>query len=220
VSASNTAARWAISIAAGLAINAAVAVGLAALSGGADDEEDEVRAAVRAVPPPPPEPEPEPEPELEEPMELMQEQASLPPLDLPDPTAGSDAIAVPRTDPSLLQFSGAFAMPSFVAAQGAEGEMAEAMEVREAQVMYQPDTERYYPRQARAQGLEGRSLVRVRIDPRGRVVSAECVQSQPHGVFDEAAEALARKMRYRPASRNGRPQATTRTVEVKWNLPE
>ena len=219
MSASNPAARWALSVAVGLAINAAVAVGLAALSGGAGERKDEIRTAVRAVPPPP-EPEPEPEPELEEPMELIQEQASLPPLDLPDPTAGSDAIAVPRTDPSLLQFSGAFAMPSFVAAQGAEGEMAEAMEVRQAQIMFMPDPERFYPRQARAQALEGRSLVRVRIDPRGRVVAAECIQSNPHGVFDEAAEALARNIRYRPASRNGRPQASTRTVEVKWNLPE
>lgn len=217
---SGAAGRWALSALMGAAINGAVAVGLAALSQGAGDAKEELRASVRAVPPPPPEPEPDPEPEVQEPTQLLQEQASLPPLDLPDPTAGSDAIAVPRTDPSLLQFAGAFAMPSFVAAQGAEGEMAEALEVREAQLMFQPDTERFYPRQARAQGLEGRSLVRVRIDPRGRVVAAECVQSHPHGLFDEAAEALARQMRYRPASRNGRPQASNRTVEVKWNLPE
>ncbi|HJL14174.1 MAG TPA: TonB family protein [Sandaracinaceae bacterium LLY-WYZ-13_1] len=201
-------------------VNVVVAFGLASLSGAGEPEGDALRTSVRAVPPPPPPPESEPEPETEEPVEVMQEQAVLPPLDLPEPTAGSDAIAVPRTDPSLLEFQGAFAMPAFVAGRGAKAEMAEAMERQDAQLVYQPDPERFYPRQARAQGLEGRSLVRVRIDARGKVVSAECVQSEPHGIFDEAAEALARNMRYRPAMRNGRPEPATRTVEVKWNLPE
>lgn len=217
--AESTWARWLVAGAVGLAINAVVAVGLASLSGGLEEDLDELRTSVRAVPPPPP-PEPEPEEELEDPTELLQEQAVLPPLDLPDPTAGADAIAVPTTDPSLFDLGGAFAMPSFVAAKGAEQEVAEAMDVRPAERMYQPDTDRYYPRQARAQGLEGRSIVRVRVDARGRVVSAECVQSEPHGVFDEAAEAYVKNIRYRPAMRNGRPEPSTFAVEVTWILPE
>jgi len=150
----------------------------------------------------------------------VQEQASLPPVDLPEPTAGSNAIAVPRTDPSLLEFRGAFAMPSFVAGRGAKQEMAEAMEVRACELRYQPDSERFYPRQARAQSIEGTSVVHIRIDARGRVISAETLQSDPHGVFDEAAEAYARKLRYRPAMRNGRPESCERTVRVTWTLPE
>jgi protein TonB len=211
--------KWLVSGAVGVGVNAVVAVGLAAMVGGQGERDPGLRATVRAVVPPPP-PEPEPDPEAEDPLPLLADPATLPPLDLPEPTAGGDAIAVPRTDPSLLALSGAFALPSFVAGQGAKDEMAEAMEVQPAELVYRPDPERFYPRSARAQGIEGRSLVRVRIDARGRVVAAESVESTPHGVFEAAAEAYARQCRYRPARRNGRPEAALRIVEVTWSLHE
>ncbi len=212
------AATWLVAAVGSVALNAAAVATLAALSRSEAAASERLRSTVRAVPPPPPPvdpPPPTPSTALAEPV------ASLPALELPALGVDSGGLAVPETDPSLLTISAAPVLPSFAAAQpGTQNGMDEAMRFEEAELYYQPPTERFYPRSALVQALEGRTRLKIRIDARGRVVSTAIVSSEPQGAFDAAAEAYVRQWRYRPARRGGRPQPTTRTVEVIWSLSE
>ena len=79
-----------------------------------------------------------------------------------------------------------------------------------------PDLARFYPPEARRRRLGGRTILRIDVDPRGRVVAAEVLRSIPPGVFDRAAERAARQFRFAPARRNGRAVAGRTRMELKW----
>src|SRR5712691_2510195 len=76
-----------------------------------------------------------------------------------------------------------------------------------------------YPEEARLSGLTGTVVVRIVVGTDGRVISAEVVQGAGHG-FDEAALEAARKLRFEPATREGRPVAVQLDYEVRFELPE
>lgn len=76
-----------------------------------------------------------------------------------------------------------------------------------------------YPEQARAAGVEG--IVRVRYDVTvdGSVVNAQVDAADPVGVFDEAALALVRSWRFRPAIEDGvSVAALARVSEIRFRL--
>ena len=55
-----------------------------------------------------------------------------------------------------------------------------------------------YPAEAKAQGVEGYVEVRYAVTVDGTVESAEVVDAQPAGVFEEAALTAVRAWRYKP----------------------
>ncbi len=69
-----------------------------------------------------------------------------------------------------------------------------------------------YPDIARQAGLEGRVLVEAVIDENGNVIDAR-IQSSDNEIFNEAALAAMRKMKFKPAKQKGIP------VKVKVIMP-
>lgn len=63
-----------------------------------------------------------------------------------------------------------------------------------------------YPPEARAQGIEGFVMVRYDVNEEGRVVNASVVDSEPAGLFDEAALKAVASWQYSPRQVNGQPQ--------------
>jgi len=83
-----------------------------------------------------------------------------------------------------------------------------------------PDLSDYYPRRAKLRGTTGRSTVRLNIDSRGGVADVAVISSAPPGVFDRAAQRVARALRFRPALRDGRPVRSTISLNMAWRLEE
>lgn len=80
------------------------------------------------------------------------------------------------------------------------------------------DLDRFYPYLARSRGLTGTSRLRLDLDEAGAVVTAQVLSSTPSGVFDEAALALARTLRFQPARHAGLPVATTTSLIIAWTI--
>ena len=60
-----------------------------------------------------------------------------------------------------------------------------------------------YPPTARADGIEGRVVVRYDVTVEGTVANASVVESEPSGIFDEAALAAVQSWRFRPMLERG-----------------
>lgn len=61
-----------------------------------------------------------------------------------------------------------------------------------------------YPLQLWDQDMEGETMLRVRVTDVGAVDSVEVVESSGHPVFDSAAVAGAKELRFRPARQDGK----------------
>lgn len=70
-----------------------------------------------------------------------------------------------------------------------------------------------YPEAARREGIEGDVRLELLVDERGEVAEARLLQRAGHG-FDEVAPDAARRIRFEPAQRGGRPVA----VRIQWTL--
>lgn len=77
-----------------------------------------------------------------------------------------------------------------------------------------------YPKSAARRGVEGEVVVRVRIDPAGRVVDAKVVRATPPGIFDAAALAAARRYRFAPATNGGAAVASTLEQRILFRVPK
>lgn len=75
-----------------------------------------------------------------------------------------------------------------------------------------------YPTQSRRMGEEGSVTVRVVVDTRGVVSSAEIVKSSGFPRLDQAARTAALAMPCRPSMRNGRAVEVTATKPFNFNL--
>jgi len=62
-----------------------------------------------------------------------------------------------------------------------------------------------YPPRARADSVEGHVVLSLLVDVSGNVEKAKVVESQPPGVFDEAALEAVRQWRFEPATYEGAP---------------
>ena len=78
-----------------------------------------------------------------------------------------------------------------------------------------------YPEAAKAQGVEGRVVVRYDIAADGSVVNVVVEASEPPGVFDEAALTAVRSWRFRPRLDRGEVVAAPgRVSELLFRLGE
>jgi len=75
-----------------------------------------------------------------------------------------------------------------------------------------------YPRWARESETEGRVIIKALISKEGDVLDAVVFVSSENTLLDEAALAVARKYKYRPAIQNGRPIAVWVTYKVDFKL--
>lgn len=87
-----------------------------------------------------------------------------------------------------------------------------------AKITYAPDTSDYYPPQSRRNNEEGRALVHICVDPRGRVASAAIDASSGHALLDDAAVKLAKAYRFKPATQAGKPIEQCTGLPVKFVL--
>ncbi|MCE2460203.1 MAG: energy transducer TonB [Pseudomonadales bacterium] len=78
-----------------------------------------------------------------------------------------------------------------------------------------------YPAAARASGVEGRVVVRYDVTVAGTVANAIVVESEPPGVFDDAALNAVRSWRFRPMVEGGEAvPAPARVSELVFRLGE
>ena len=78
-----------------------------------------------------------------------------------------------------------------------------------------------YPVDARADGVEGRVVVRYDVTAAGTVANAVVVESEPPGVFDAAALNAVRSWRFRPMVDQGEVvPAPARVSELVFRLGE
>lgn len=76
-----------------------------------------------------------------------------------------------------------------------------------------------YPRAELQRGVEGTVLLRVEVDPNGRVLRVEIEQSSGHRRLDRAAQQqVARHWRFRPALHDGRPVAGWVRIPIDFSL--
>jgi len=64
-----------------------------------------------------------------------------------------------------------------------------------------------YPARAQSQGIEGWVLLSFTVTEAGGVTDPKVLESQPSGVFDEAAKKAVMKFKYKPRVENGKPIA-------------
>lgn len=74
-----------------------------------------------------------------------------------------------------------------------------------------------YTDMARNEGIQGIIVVNVVFTADGRITSARIVRGLPYGLNDEAIHAV-KKIRFRPACRDGRPVSVRMSVEFTFNL--
>ena len=80
-------------------------------------------------------------------------------------------------------------------------------------------TDLVYPAEARANGVEGRVVVRYDVTAAGNVANAVVVESEPPGVFDAAALTAVRSWRFRPMVDRGEiVSAPARISELEFRL--
>lgn len=182
-----------------------------------------IRQAEDPEPPPPPPPE-APRESSEEPMEEAVPIA-LPSLDLPA-TSNSD-LALPQIDSLDEPLALALSVPPFVPI-GPPGDGLESATPAgtgatptfdsPAQREGAFDLDRFFPRTARLRGITGSTRLRLTISAEGRVTGVEVLESDPPGVFEQAAERLARSLRFRPATAGGKPVASEQETPIKWTI--
>ncbi len=219
---------WWLAAALALIVNLAVVAGLAQVSRLHFDAPAAPLAltTLRQIAPDPPPSAPAHEPARETDADLQAAAApiALPSLDLPAaPTAGSlslpalgsleASLELPQSLPAFtpiaatpgpaLPVAGPAGPPGYDTPAEREGDFS---------------LDRHYPRIARQRGITGSSRIRFTIDDQGRVTTVTVLESTPAGVFDTAAENLARSLRFRPARSGGRAVASAQETTIEWTL--
>lgn len=75
-----------------------------------------------------------------------------------------------------------------------------------------------YPARAKAQGVTGYVMLSVLIGPTGAVEKVRVLESQPAGVFDDAAVAGVQRWRFEPASYRGESVRVWARQRVRFDL--
>lgn len=75
-----------------------------------------------------------------------------------------------------------------------------------------------YPAMSRRNGEQGRVTLRVAVDPEGRVLGIEVVETSGHLALDEAARRAVREWRFQPAMQDGRPVLASARVGITFRL--
>jgi len=170
-------------------------------------EEDAVGTTFEVAPPPPPPPEARPKPERRKPKPRRN-----PP---PAPMVGANLAG--------LSF-GLEGLGDAGLAGGADALLGETDDV----VMTQDSvddppralqqTAPVYPERARKKGITGRVVLSLLIDAGGSVQDVRVTESQPAGVFDEAAVSAVKTWRFKPALYEGRPVSIRVTLPLRFGF--
>lgn len=75
-----------------------------------------------------------------------------------------------------------------------------------------------YPYKAEQCGIEGRIILKCRIDKNGEVLEATVIQAKPEGVFEKCALAGAKKLKFRPAMKDGKPINCIVKIPIRYIL--
>ena len=162
-------------------------------------------------PPPPPKPQPQPETKLPtdtkvetvipdilpplpptNPMQGTADPQPLPPIDLGPPAGGTGGVTLdpPKPAPVLVDAS------------------------PDPRAEFQPD----YPAAERRNGSEGVVTVRVLVGADGRVKSVEQVSAASEAFFVATRRQALSRWRFKPATRDGIPYESWRTMTVRFRL--
>jgi len=86
----------------------------------------------------------------------------------------------------------------------------------------QPRVLRAYPprysEEAKAEKIEGRVWLRFEVDTDGKAKEPEVVESDPEGVFEEAALEVIQEYKFKPAMMNGEPEPCIVEMPVTFAL--
>lgn len=206
---------WVVGVLLALVVNTAVFVGLApAPVVVAEPPMKSVVLSVTTMPEPPEPP----------PAEAGVAGAAPGPVAVPvaAPSLGLPALDLPLTgDPALATGSGSalgslLEVPAPALTLPAVTASVEAVEPPVLQGGLQLD--RFYPYVARSRGLTGSSRLSLDLDAAGAVVGIRVLDSTPSGVFDAAALALAKTLRFQPARRGGHAVPTTTSLTIAWTI--
>lgn len=85
-------------------------------------------------------------------------------------------------------------------------------------VTYSPDPNDYYPDASRRNNEEGRATVKICVNVTGKIESVDLVSSSDHPMLDEAALKVAKAMKFKPATSEGRPVVSCPTLPVRFVL--
>ena len=77
-----------------------------------------------------------------------------------------------------------------------------------------------YPSAAERKHIQGLVNIAFTVDAQGRVGKLEVLDSQPPGIFDEAAIASARRWRFVPGKVEGKPVNTRCSIAIRFRLEE
>ena len=148
----------------------------------------------------------------------------LPRLELPALASGTP---IPMPDLPVLDLARPvdFIAPAAGLPSGSAGDLAPVADASD--VVDDPpvlingfDLERFYPRTARLRGAEGSSTLRLELSADGRVTACTVIASDPPGVFENAAVALGRSLRFTPARVRGAPVPCAINQTIAWRLPQ
>ncbi len=90
-----------------------------------------------------------------------------------------------------------------------------AADATDLEVLYKPPVQ--YTAEARQMRIEGDVVLRVTFLASGRVVVQSVVRGLGHGL-DQEAQRVAQQIRFRPATRDGRPVDLTTTITISFQL--
>lgn len=77
-----------------------------------------------------------------------------------------------------------------------------------------------YPAAAIRAGAAGTTRIQLNVNSEGRVAACSVIGSSGNAALDSASCNLAQqRYRFRPATRNGRPVATTVVRSIRWTPP-
>ncbi len=100
---------------------------------------------------------------------------------------------------------------------GAETLVTEKTSVdRNARVVFRGPLD--YPSSARAKGLTGEVLLRVRVGAGGAVEEIQIARAEPSGIFEEAAQKAVRSWRFEPAFVKGRTVASWISQKIRFEM--
>lgn len=147
----------------------------------------------------------------------------LPALAL-SPTWSDTGLALPEGTGSISDLPALIPAFSSVGDVEVPGELAAGPEPTDLvfdqapQLLHAIDLAQYYPRSALARRTTGQSTIRLDISETGTVTVAQVINSDPPGVFDQAAERLAMALQFSPATRGGTPISSRIYRTIMWTL--
>lgn len=170
-------------------------------------------AALPQPQPEPPKPEPVPEPEPPKPKE---ETISLPaepnPKPVPRPVAPPRASVAPVPAKPATTRSGAGTAAATGAPTGAKAGITSG-----PGHLYNPKPA--YPAESRTANEQGTVMLSVAVDAAGRPTSVSVAKSSGFPRLDRSAREAVQRWRFKPALRDGVPQASSVIVPVRFMLP-